>query len=75
MQQTKQGVRDLNGPRLTGAGYNGNKSASCSHHKAPDITPTHTIERHVKDDKALSGFRVASFTHCLQCGVELYEND
>lgn len=72
MQVTKQGVRDLNGPRMNGTGYNGNKSASCTHHRAPDLTPTHTIEKHVKDDSTPSGFAMKAFKHCLLCGAELY---
>lgn len=68
---TKQGVPDLNGPRMNGSGYNGRRSASCAHHKAPDITPTTRIERMITRDGAI---QLVSFVHCLECGAELYEN-
>jgi hypothetical protein len=69
---TKQGVRDLNGPRMNGAGYNGHKSSTCPHHRAPDTTPTHIIERMVSDDGL--AVRTGRFTCCSVCGDEIYEN-
>lgn len=73
---TKQGVRDLNGPRMDGSGYNGHKSATCAHHRAPDATPTHVVEKMVAlVDNGLSVlYRTARITCCSVCGVELYEN-
>lgn len=72
---TKQGVPDLNGPRMNGSGYNGNKSASCAHHRAPDLTPTHKTSRVVSDDGSIERMRTAYFTCCSLCGIELYETE
>jgi len=69
---TKQNVRDLNGPRMTGDGYNGHKSASCVHHRAPDLVPTHV--KAIPDVDA-HGFPItAHMVCCSNCGVALYEN-
>jgi hypothetical protein len=75
-KRTRQGVPDLNGPRLNGTGYNGHKSATCAHHKAPDATPTHITERLVAtvDNGIAVLYQTKRFTCCSACGVELYEN-
>lgn len=74
MQTTKQGVRDLNGPRLNGTGYNGHKSATCAHHKAPDVVPTHVVEVfELVAGKALP--ETVRYTHCSHCGVRLFKNE
>ena len=72
----RQGVRDLNGPRLNGTGYNGHKSATCAHHRAPDLTPTHIERRTELVTKAEStAVKIRWFTCCSACGVDLYENE
>lgn len=71
MNLTKQGVLDLNGPHANGTGYNGHKSASCPHHRAPDLVPTHRATKPVID---AYGFPTTkNMVCCSNCGVELYE--
>lgn len=65
---------DLNGPLMNGTGYNGHKSATCAHHRAPDLTPTHVVEKLMAVDKPPYQ-AVKRFTSCSLCGVELYENE
>ncbi len=69
---TRQGVRDLNGPRLNGTGYNGRRDTTCMHHKAPDIAPRHTlVETGVSAD---SGLPVdMRYDCCSICGEKLGE--
>ena len=70
---SRQGVPDLNGPGWNGTGYNGHKSATCAHHRAPDITPTHVVEK-IVDVELASKITTKRFTCCSLCGVELYES-
>jgi hypothetical protein len=70
---TRQGVRDLNGPRFDGTGYNGHKSASCAHHKAPDITPRHTLIKTVTDARGFP--KDIRYDCCSICGDQLGEVD
>lgn len=71
MHETRQGVRDLNGPRMNGTGYNGHKSATCAHHRAPDLTPTHVMQRATVDE--LGHPVTKNMVCCSVCGAELFE--
>ena len=73
-KQTRQGVKDLNGPLLNGRGYNGHKSATCAHHRAQAITPKHVIEKTVPIASA-PGLDLQRITCCSLCGSELYVNE
>lgn len=73
---TKQGVKDLNGPAMRGSGYNGSKTATCPHHRAPDTVPTHETSRIVRveaKDGVPEDYKRAFFVCCSNCGSELYE--
>lgn len=70
---TKQGVRDLNGPRMNGSGYNGHKSATCVHHKTPDLTPKHTLVETIADEHGLP--KDMRYECCSLCGERLGEAD
>lgn len=68
---TKQGVRNLNGPRMNGTGYNGRVSTTCMHHKAPDIAPRHTLIETVADENGLP--RDVRYDACSICGEKIGE--
>lgn len=70
---TRQGVPDLNGPRLNGSGYNGHRSVNCVHHKNPQMVGTHVVEIAAVDG---AGYPVTKkATHCSTCGDKLYDLD
>lgn len=73
LKLTKQGVRDLNGPRMNGASYNGHKSATCVHHKTPDLTPKHTLIETVADELGMPADK--RYDCCSLCGERLGEVD
>lgn len=69
VKYTRQGVRDLNGPRMNGTGYNGHRSTTCPHHRDPQSVPQYTRSTMSVDDK---GFPVTLYaTCCSLCGSEL----
>lgn len=72
---TKQGVRNLNGPRADGSGHNG-KRASCPHFRAPGIVPTYKAPELVTRPNAAGDERVVSVmaSYCSGCGMRLYDS-
>ena len=65
---TRQGVRNLNGPRMDGRNHNGRASASCAHYKSPDM-PTYPQERVMPVTTEYGTVeRVVRCHHCSICG-------
>lgn len=70
-RRTHQGVRDLNGPRANGSGYNGARYATCPHFRDPQAISTHTVETLVIGP---GGFPATKrHVHCSSCGEAMGE--
>lgn len=81
---TKQGVRNLNGPRMDGHDHNGRKSVSCAHYSNPHL-PTYVQEkvmlvtRLVRDDlgneRPDTRERIVRCHHCSLCSEMRYTSE
>jgi hypothetical protein len=65
-RRTRQGVNDLNGPKMNGTGYNGSRSTTCQHWRDPQSVATHVVETMVVGIDGLP--MCATATHCSACG-------
>ena len=70
VELTRQGVRNLNGPKMDGR-YNGRRHANCPHHKSPDY-PTFRTDtvREVEVEEGYKKLKKVSVYYCSGCGEE-----
>ena len=76
MQLTRQGVRNLNGPKLDGHNHNGRRDVTCPHYRNPHH-PT-VRERRIKYLDNQYGETVEQLTDvylCTACGEERFTGE
>lgn len=75
VQLTRQGVRNLDGPRMDGMGHNGNRSVTCPHHRDPAFP----VERRdliveVPDAFGALEMKTVNAYYCTGCGDKRWDD-
>lgn len=75
MTVTRQGVRNLNGPRMNGSGYNGRRGVTCPHYRDPHFPTQRCREVIAHDEGGVQVIGETSVYRCTACGEVRFTGD